>query len=339
LTQANNETETGGRGHPVAKTFLRLAVSLGLLALAIRLALPTDGQALLPSLLDAWTAPLAVSLGWFALGSGTYLLATALAAVRFTALLRATGLEGRWSVVFRAYLIANFMGLALPSAVVGDAYRFVDARRDTGRGAEVFGSLVLERLLGLAALCSVGLLAAPFIPPSEAGGQLAWTLVAVSAALLAGALGCFHPLGRRLAKVAVRQLDRFSQRGGEQAERALAALARLSRRPGLVGFTFVLSLLCQGIPVIGVWALSMPLDSNVAAFWFPVIVPFVMAVSLLPISVGGTGVRESLYVVLFGVAGMRPEVALSLSLSILAANLVWGLVGLVLLARGRTAPT
>ncbi|MCH2173105.1 flippase-like domain-containing protein [Myxococcota bacterium] len=335
MSESNTDRGAANRRRTLVKTVARLAISVGFLGLAIRLALPGDGRALLPSLLGAWSAPLPTSLAWFALGSSAYLIATALAAVRFTVLLQAADLAGRWPVVFRAYLIANFMGLALPSAVVGDAYRFADARRDSGRGAEVFGSLVLERLLGLAALCSVGLLAAPFIPASETGTQWAWALVAASATLFAVAIGCFHPLGRRLARAAVEGVGRLSPRLGQETQRVLTALAHLSSRPRLVGEVFALSLACQAIPVLGVWALAMPLDSHVPAFWFPVIVPFVMAVSLLPISLGGTGVRESLYVVLFGIAGMRPEVALSLSLSILAANLVWGLAGLALLARGR----
>ena len=63
--------------------------------------------------------------------------------------------------------------------------------------------------------------------------------------------------------------------------------------------------------------------------------PFVTLVSLLPISIGGTGVREVLYVSLFGAVGMSADVALALSLSVLAAALVWGGVGLAVFAAGR----
>ena len=65
------------------------------------------------------------------------------------------------------------------------------------------------------------------------------------------------------------------------------------------------------------------------------IVPLVTLVTLVPVSIGGAGVREWLYVELFGSLGMRSEVALSLSLSVFAATLVWGFFGLALFAWGR----
>jgi hypothetical protein len=60
---------------------------------------------------------------------------------------------------------------------------------------------------------------------------------------------------------------------------------------------------------------------------------------MVPISVGGTGIREYLYVTLFGAVGMKSGVALVLSLATLAVSIVWALVGvaaLVLRNRGAT---
>ena len=67
------------------------------------------------------------------------------------------------------------------------------------------------------------------------------------------------------------------------------------------------------------------------------ILPLVTLVTLIPVSIGGAGVREWLYVELFGSLGMRAEAALSLSLSVFAATLVWGVFGLALFAWGRQA--
>ena len=105
----------------------------------------------------------------------------------------------------------------------------------------------------------------------------------------------------------------------------------------MLGRSFALSVLNQGLPVAAVAALAVPLDSQVGWYWIAVIVPFVTLASLLPISIGGTGVRELLFVALFGALGMRAEVALALSFSTLAAALVWGGVGLLLFAIGRGA--
>ena len=105
----------------------------------------------------------------------------------------------------------------------------------------------------------------------------------------------------------------------------------------VIARTFGLSLANQWLPVLAVIALAAPLDTDVPLHWYAVIIPFVTLASLLPISIGGTGVREALFVVLFGAVGMRPEVALVLSLSTLAVALTWGLLGLLFFLVGRRA--
>ena len=164
------------------RLYLRVACAAFFLWLAFRLAIPNDGTGLLAAMLASWTVSPRVAAGWFLVGSCAYGVATAAAALRYLILLRGSGLNPDWRSVLHAYLFANFVGMLLPSGVMGDAYRFVDARRDTGRGVEVLSALVVERLLGLASLCAVGLMAAPFVPslgtPSDTGmdskADLAW---------------------------------------------------------------------------------------------------------------------------------------------------------------------
>ncbi|MGI9592905.1 MAG: lysylphosphatidylglycerol synthase domain-containing protein, partial [Myxococcota bacterium] len=130
-------------------------------------------------------------------------------------------------------------------------------------------------------------------------------------------------------------LRRVSQRLAEAAERALAAVAVLGGRRAALLQAFGLSVLAQALPVAAVAALARPLDSDVAWFWYAAIVPFITLLTLIPISIGGAGVREYLFVRLFEPLGMRPEVALSLSLSVFAVTLAWGVVGIALFAWGR----
>jgi uncharacterized membrane protein YbhN (UPF0104 family) len=83
------------------------------------------------------------------------------------------------------------------------------------------------------------------------------------------------------------------------------------------------------------------LAGSIAWYWFAIIVPFVTLVSLVPISIGGTGVREYLYVTLFGAVGMSSEGALALSLSLLCTAILWALVGFAIFSfdrRRNTAP-
>ena len=117
---------------------------------------------------------------------------------------------------------------------------------------------------------------------------------------------------------------------------ALAATGDVTSGRGVVARAFALSLVLQALPVLALWVLAAPLESGVELAWFAVIVPTVTLASLAPVTIGGAGVRELLYVTLFGAVGMPAASALALSLSVLAASLAWALVGLVLFAVGRS---
>jgi len=100
--------------------------------------------------------------------------------------------------------------------------------------------------------------------------------------------------------------------------------------------SFGLSMACQWLPVGAIYALSMPLATDIAWYWYAAIIPFVTLMSMLPITIGGTGVREYLFVVLFGAVGMVPGVALALSLCTLGLTLAWAAIGFATFAAGRS---
>jgi uncharacterized membrane protein YbhN (UPF0104 family) len=304
----------------------RAGVAVAGLALAFRLALPEDGA--IASLAGAWKVPLATGLLCFA-GAFSILGASLLVgALRFRGLLRGADLEIELGTLLRAYLVAAFFNLVLPGAMLGDVYRFFDARRDTGEGSRVLAIVALERVLSLAALGSIALLVAPVIPSLHGDRRLLVWLVAAGAGFVALAVALLAPPVHR-------GLRRLAARFSARADHALGALGRVASRRGVVARAYAWSLLNQALPVLALAVLAVPLDALVPWYWFAVIVPFVTLVSLLPISIGGTGVRELLYVSLFGAVGMPAEAALLLSLSVLAAALLWGLVGLAIFTLGR----
>src|ERR671935_2393126 len=98
---------------------------------------------------------------------GYFLLAVAIMigsvwpmAWRWHQLLHAREIRDRLPWLVRAYFVAYTAGQILPTAVGGDAVRIYEtAKRHTGRGGDVAGSVLLERALGGAAtlaLAAVG---------------------------------------------------------------------------------------------------------------------------------------------------------------------------------------
>ena len=318
---------------PASRRALKIAAraipALLLLGWSFHLALPEGGDVgeswrALSSSVDS-TGP--VALAWISLAFGVFGVSLAAAAWRYQLLLGAAGLTQAFASVFRAVLVATFFNTMLPGGVVGDIWRVYDVHGETGRGSSALGVVALERILGLQALGFVTVLAAPFVPFDEMGGGMGGVLVSVGAACAFGPLLLLHPLPARLARRAVGALPLRGVRIRDALLQALDALGQAASHAPLVRRAAALSLLCQCLPVVAVYLLARPLASDVAAPWFAVVVPIVTLLGMLPISVGGTGVREVLYVTLFGAVGMSGPAALALSLLTLAVNLIWAGVG------------
>ena len=110
----------------------------------------------------------------------------------------------------------------------------------------------------------------------------------------------------------------------------LTAGVEMAESPRILLRAFTLSLLNQTLPGLGIYCLAIPLARDIAWHWFAIIVPFVALVSLIPISIGDIGVREYLYVALFGAVGMPAQTTLALALSVLAAAIAFAVLGFVI---------
>src|SRR5881392_4437553 len=100
------------------------------------------------------------NLGYFIGAVAIMILSVWPMAWRWQQLLSARGIHDRLSWLVRAYFVAYTAGQILPTAVGGDAVRIYEtAKRHSGHGGQVAGSVLLERALGGAAtlaLAAVG---------------------------------------------------------------------------------------------------------------------------------------------------------------------------------------
>jgi uncharacterized membrane protein YbhN (UPF0104 family) len=236
----------------------------------------------------------------------------------------------RWKVLLRAYgavripplsrlvylyFVAFFYNNYLPGAVAGDVGRGVvtheafDEEGATGAIAVVFVERA-QGLFALFALLAVGL--------AIAGGAIDstalwwWTVLGCAGSCaLVGAI----PVARRLAPYLPRPLAKIAGR--------LPAL----RDRGAFVIALGLSVVTQALIAIAGWQLLAalgPIDLGASLL----VVPLAAATTFLPITVGGAGAREAVYVALMGRLFGWPEAdALAASLGLWGAHLVVGGVG------------
>jgi uncharacterized protein (TIRG00374 family) len=296
--------------------WLKPTVTIGLYVLVFYW---TDAQQIMGKLRTA-------QLGTVALCILLYVSGQALSALKWRLLVIPVGLTTSYVRLVGFYFTGMFFNLFLPTIVGGDAVKAVLLARETGAPARATMSVFMERDTGLFALLGIALVAAYLAPPVALYGislvALTWLL---TAGYVAANVALFSPGAYRLVDRAIA----LSPLGAIRARTAslYQAAAPYTSAPGVIFFAVILSIVFQAV-VIGVvflnahaLSLSIPL-SAVAVF-----VPLVSLAGMLPVSVNGLGVREALYILLFGQIGVPAEVAVSLALLYLGVTFVASLPG------------
>ena len=98
----------------------------------------------------------------------------------------------------------------------------------------------------------------------------------------------------------------------------------------LVGRIVALSLAAHMSIILALWCIGQSLALSLTLAGCLVMMPPILVMAILPISVGGWGVREGAMVVGLGVLGVPSDGALALSLLFGIANLILSVPGIVL---------
>ncbi|MGN6108568.1 MAG: lysylphosphatidylglycerol synthase transmembrane domain-containing protein [Kofleriaceae bacterium] len=302
------------------------------LGLALRVGGTAAGLAWIATRVDLGAAKGALAripIATFALAIALVAANVVAGAVRWRVLLHAYGATHipRLPRLIHLYVVAFFYNNYLPGAVAGDVGRGV-VTRDAFDGEGATGALavvLVERalgLLGLFALLAAGLIATAPLPDTTALWW--WTLLG---GLGSCALVAAIPIGRGVARF----LPGFAARIAER----LPAL----HDPRAFVLAIALSVATQALIALAGWVLLAavgPIDLGGSLL----VVPLAAATTFLPITVGGAGAREAVYVALGGrLFGLPEAEALAASLGLWLAHLAVGAIGGVaqLAARRRAA--
>jgi uncharacterized membrane protein YbhN (UPF0104 family) len=218
------------------------------------------------------------------------------------------------AILFRRVWPSIYLGIffnnLLPSIFGGDLARSARLYKAGLAGSALVSSAFLDRLLGLASVVSLGLLALLFAPASFANHL----------ALAVFGLGILVLLS--IATIAV--LPRWSEildahYGGRwpRVHSVLACFPRYRTAPGLMVKAFGLSVMNQLLVVLVLLILAPGLGVHLPLFQFVVVLMLVFLVSSLPISLGGLGTREGAMMSLMLPLGVGADAVLALSVAYL----------------------
>ena len=241
-------------------------------------------------------------------------------AYRWRHVIRAAGADIPLPAVIRFSFIGAFFNQTLPSTIGGDAARMWLLARD-GAGWKIGSySVLIDRGIGLVALCVLVLICLPWTLELISDPVARTTLLTIG---LGGVLG-------GLAFIALPKARGLLPERWWPARHLLAiaeTTLRLGRSPRTLLAVASSSLLIHFLSIAAIWAAAMSFGARFDFHLAVYLVPPVMLIASIPISVAGWGLRESEMIAGFGYLGLTQGDGLVVSI-------IMGLVALLIGAGG-----
>jgi uncharacterized protein (TIRG00374 family) len=253
---------------------------------------------------------------WFVAGVVLMGLVAVAGGIRWQLLLKEAEVDVSSLRAVRAVGASLFLNNVLPTSFGGDAARAWLVGRETGRLLRSATATVVDKatLLGcLFLLAWIALAVDSASVPSSLVRTLIWVTIGLAGATVVAALTAagVRPVVRRLP-----------ERLAALIREAWVTLRIWARSARLMGWLLALGLLYQGLAVLALVCVAKTVSVELSFALAAVAAAIVVLALLIPVSIGGLGVREGGFVLLLGEAGIDGADATVVSLLSAAAILL-----------------
>ncbi len=262
---------------------------------------------------------------FLALGFLIFSLSYLLGFLRWQMLLKASGIHASLKKLVVSFSGGIFFSIFLPSTIGGDIVRTADLAEHTKKAKEVIATVFLDRLSGYIGLVIV------ILPAFLLGGSLVHDkFVFLSLAAIAGLLVLI--LLVLFNSFIYSKISLFlSAPGAGRIKEALKNLHHeihtFRHRKKLILHNLILSFLIQLISPLSIYFIGLALGIKINIIYYFIFLPIIGAVTLLPISIGGLGLREYLFVIYFAKAAVTKQLAVTMSLLSFSFIVLYGAIG------------
>jgi glycosyltransferase 2 family protein len=260
-------------------------------------------------------------------------------ALRWRAYLDALEIYMPFPTVLRLYFVGTFFNAFLPSGIGGDGYKAVRVGKARGGIPTAVASVFLDRFAGFIGLAGLGLVGALItLVLRQQHLQIALIAAVLSAGMIGGAL-ILLIWGERL--LGRGRLIKEHGIGGKLRE-AVRAIHAAGRHPQAAARGYFFGVLFQMLVltyhICAAHALHI---TQISVFQMTGVVVIISLATLIPLSPGGLGFRETAYVTVLGTLGVarHPDLRLAFALLILVVLLLTSAAGgLVYIVAGGDVP-
>ncbi len=232
--------------------------------------------------------------------------------LRWQMLLHALDLKPPLRKIVIAFSGGLFFNLVMPSTIGGDVARTYTLFSHTKEGGKVAATVILDRLSGFLALNFIAILSLAF------GWRFIDSkLVVLSIAIMTSTFSIIVMLlfSRRASNKLCSLLNFFKlHKVISLWMKVFNAILLFRQKKVVLLKNFIVSILIQGSSVLVFYLIAVSLGAQTRLLYFLILVPIIGAISTLPITIGGLGLRDASTILFFSKVGIAANIALATSL-------------------------
>jgi len=295
--------------------FLRISVSVILLIFLFK---QVDNKTLLVTIKKADISLLCLAFLFFFLNNTLCLF-------RWRMLLKAAEIRLSLKRIIISFAGGVFFNLFLPSTIGGDLVRSIDLSIHTGKPQEVVATVLLDRLSGYIGLVLVALIAL-LCGAGLIQDKIVFIAIGIITAVLITILLVFF---NSFIYSKINKLLHSPTAG--KLKSSLKNLHReihlFRQHKNIVIKSLLLSLIIQILGPLTAYLTALSLGLKINLIYFLIFIPIIGAVTLLPISLGGLGLRDAMTIFFFAKIGVGKDLAFAISLLSFLFILIYGSIG------------
>lgn len=259
-----------------------------------------------------------------AAGATLFFVGTVLMGLRLKLIFRAKGVHIGLARTVNLTLVGYFFNNFLPTSVGGDIVKALCAARFTHDRVKAFTTVMMDRIFGLFMFIIIPC-ASLFFLRGELDPQVPVTVYSFLALSIAFFFLLFNPSVNKRFHLVENLFNRVGI--GTKIRQIYEELHDFKNHKGVVTGALLLSVAgqCTGIFLIYLFGVAVGADPSTWLYFF-LLVPIVHLISMLPVSFGGLGIRESAYV-LFLKGYIGAERAFAVGILWLALLLFYSFIG------------
>jgi len=224
--------------------------------------------------------------------------------------------EKSFSELFKLNLIGIYYAFILPSSVTGDVAKVVQIKEPTNGKTYVAAGLIIDRLIGF---LSMILLLIPSILFSKLAIFYPFLnyLIALAIFLMILLFLLYKKLASSIFNVLIRRIKIKSKKINSlflKLTQLIMSTEKILKENKKLSYVFIVALLFQLLNAASFLVTDVVFKFNLSFWHYALFSSILQVIVLLPLSVGGIGLKDISLVALLGIAGISNEKALSVSL-------------------------